>query len=264
VEHDAPDGTRLRQPDDLGLRAADLPGRPARISLLEDLGVHIGILDSGIRRGDREAPALFPLLRNLLTNELAEGAAAPLLGLELPGPGLTRRGHADRQPVLLQLVDAQDALAAVLAAVGDHVDGLGIARRVELDPRPGERLAVALPDHVILLDGPRDRADDLLRRLLAVVARHRRPPGTLVTLQFLPGGFLVGHSRAERPRHQHDQDGRTRWHGWRDPGSWARPRMACRPGIDPAEISTTDHTKDTDRTIAWSEDFNHGLHGSHG
>ena len=106
-----------------------------------------------------------------MPRERHERVPGPLLGLELPWPGLIGIGHAERELVVLDLVDSQHPLAARGPAVGDHVDGFGVLSRVEHESRPREVLAVALPDDMRAFDGSRDRPDDLSGRVLTVAPK---------------------------------------------------------------------------------------------
>ena len=94
----------------------------------------------------------------------------PFSALNSRRPRQVGIGHAEGERVLLDLVDPEDSLAAGGTAVGEHVDRPGIEVGVEHDGRAREALAVAFPDDMVALDGPRDRADDLSRGLLAVAA----------------------------------------------------------------------------------------------
>ena len=184
----APDGAAVRDRAIPGRAAACLPRRV------------------GLRSRERttDATGHFALAAAFSRVNVRRVQPLPFSALNSVGRGLPGAAMQIVRRSFFELVDAQHALAPILAAVGDHVDRLRIARRVELDPRPGERLPVALPDDVVLVDDPRDRADDLVGCLLAVVDRRRGSPRALVPLELLLDRLVVGEGRGEGPRDEQD------------------------------------------------------------
>ena len=64
----------------------------------------------------------------------------PFLSLEFLGAGLACLGHADGHPFPIELVDSEDAFAAIATSVGNHIDVFRIGCGIDLILVPANRL----------------------------------------------------------------------------------------------------------------------------
>ena len=82
-------------------------------------------------------------LRILFSGERLQRASAAFAGLEFRRARVAGSSHANRKCVTIERINAQDALAAIAAAVGDHVDCLRLFFRIKLDLCSGKASAIA-------------------------------------------------------------------------------------------------------------------------